>query len=195
MIDTGAPTQTDGQKPTGAPAEPKMIPESDLLAVKGSLEGRLGKASKELETTKVELADVRAKLQETEEAKALGLAKDEDLDDTRREIVTQRVALSKRDRDLAAKEAALRGRESVLERTRIAAEYGIKPSDLEDVEDVKDMEIKALKLTKEAGDKGKDTKPAPKTGASDAGAGGGAASPTLTAKEKIMIGLKGRQQK
>jgi len=176
----------DGDKKDG---EPKMVPESDLLAVKGSLGRQLETANTALTASQTAEATQRARIAELEaQQEVTGASDDEGAKKLRDDIVAARKklfedqqALVKSTDEVTRQQGELAKTQLDATRAKIAAEYGVDETLLAEFDNSKDIEIAALKAAKaKAPDKkGLDT--------SGGGGSGGGAPTTSIDRAKAIV--------
>ena len=138
----------------------RYVPESDLLAVKGSLtrqrdarETELTEAKRTLDSVQNELNDLKAKGE-------LLRADETTLGSTQKRIFDQMTSVKKledslkeKEKTLTTREGSIRTKELEVSRLTLATKYGIDAEVLKEHSDPKDMEIAALRLLAERGGK------------------------------------------
>lgn len=147
MEDKKEPTQ--GHKP-----QPKLVPESDLLAVKKSMKSELDKAKEELAKIRTQLAETQAELEMAntdvddtdaeKQIKAYLLGERKKLEQEKAEVEKGKV---KYQEDLAA----FQEREKESRVKTLASEHGVELDAIKDAEDPEKeaLRLKAERLTKE----------------------------------------------
>jgi len=132
----------DNKPAQSAKDDKKMVPESDLIALKKGSREREIQAKEELATLRGELADTRAELkiaklntedeEEVRKVKSHLVDEDKELEAKREKLNSDLASLGERERGVVAKE--------------LASKYGVDVESISGEEDLPSMKIKALEL-------------------------------------------------
>ena len=167
----------------------KLIPESQLLALKGSLGAKLEKAEAALVAAQQERDTLRAREDERRlSLETEGVTEATQLAALRKQTLKERLELQQLKQSLETDKAALASAKLDAEKQGIAKELGVPPEAVAEAASKEQAELLGHRYLREHG-----AAPRPGTVATpgvDLGAGGGAASTRRTASQYIADGLK-----
>ena len=177
-------TAPQGERTGTAGATPRLVPESDLLAVKGSLTRQLEQSKAELDKTRSEIAGLRAEAEERQKSAALeGMTDIDQLKVLRKQTVKDRLELERRERELKVQEASLQTQTLDTVKRELAAELRVPVEVMVDATTREQAELMARRHL--AGKPPQDNQPPV-----DLGRGGGAAETQITPHDRIKRGLE-----
>src|SRR3972149_3281521 len=114
---------------TGQQGQGKMVPERDLLARKGAMEGRLDKANQQIAGLTEQLALQRAKDEENKlRGEVESLPEGEQLGAIRKRTLEERLALQKERTALEKEKEGIQAQLLEAMRSGVAKEHGVEPS-------------------------------------------------------------------
>lgn len=142
----------------GAAPVDKMVKESDLLAIKGSLEGKLTKAQAEIAGEQKKVTDQGAKIEQLEAE--LKLRGTDELERARKELLEARSKLAKDEQSYRDNQAELSKKLTDIKKAEVEAfrqsmivKYKVDPTVLSALDDPKDIELAALRAAATASPK------------------------------------------
>ena len=165
----------------------KMVPERDLLALKGAMEGRLEKETRRVAELTEQVSLLQAREQERQvRGEVENLPEGEQLGAIRKRTLEERLALQKERAALEKEKEGIQAQVLEVMRGGVAKEYGVGLEVVASAATKEQAELLSLRFLREKGTDG--SQPIPGAGA-DLGAGGVTGSSELSAHDKVRVGI------
>jgi hypothetical protein len=181
-----AENNIDGASPEGQdPQQPKMVPESDLMAVKRRAE----KAEAEAARIRKENADLLARVEEAR------LSLPEDAPDTtkalQKTLIEEMKRIRQKEMELEERERSQKAALLEVKKASFAKEYGVPEDVMASAETAEEAELLALRAAAQKKKEPEEETPkVPSKGNYDTGASGGSPKKNLTAADWIKMSIQ-----